>query len=61
MNTCVQCQNELEESFGIHGIYDYIDDHVLHFCKNPACPNYALLAIPLEDMPKDEALDTTQK
>jgi hypothetical protein len=41
--TCVQCGKQLA-----------MDDWFSSFCANPACPNYALLAIPLEDMPKEE-------
>ncbi len=27
-----------------------IDDHLLTVCKNPKCPNYALMQIPMEIM-----------
>ena len=44
--TCVQCGEEM-----------YVDAVFFsgdYYCNNPACPNYSLLAIPLEDMPSTE-------
>jgi hypothetical protein len=44
MMTCNQCYKEL---------VDLDAEHYLLFCKNPKCPNYALLQVPLEEMPKE--------
>ena len=44
---CVQCGEEF--------IYKCdLDNTVVSICSNPKCPNYALLAMPLEQMPKDK-------
>jgi len=43
--TCNQCHKEL---------VDLDAEAYLLFCKNPECPCYALLQVPLEYMPKEE-------
>ena len=50
MKHCVQCHKELEIAGEGH-----------YFCSFASCPNYALLAIPEEDMPEEQVLDTNQK
>lgn len=41
--TCNQCGEQLYRYKNLRIEY--------YFCINPACPNYALIQIPLEDMP----------
>ena len=43
---CNQCSSEMERPWSWH-------EGIL-CCVNPACPNYALLQIPLEQMPKEK-------
>jgi predicted secreted protein len=61
MNTCNQCHKELsvetKHYFTGRSNVGYIKNYV---CINPACPNYALLQMPAEDMPKEEK-DNFQK
>ena len=52
MKNCVQCGKIL----ALTSIED-----PLFYCVEPVCPNYALLAIPREDMPEEEVLDPNQK
>lgn len=54
MKTCNQCGHELV-------VWDYEvlsitneEEVLLTACDNPLCPNYALLQIPAEDMPKED-------
>lgn len=48
MKTCVQCHREFN--------YTVIIDNNMcgEVCTHPDCPNYGLLAIPQEDMPKEK-------
>lgn len=49
---CVQCGNKMEYS----RYFTLLNDERVHFdfCNNEKCPNYALLAVATEDMPKEE-------
>lgn len=51
--SCSQCGGDMEMEYSVLYRYfcaepDYIKVNV---CKNPACPSYALLQIPKEQMP----------
>ncbi len=50
--TCIQCHKEL--TYAAQLIPEYPTDRVyVTVCRNPECPNYGLVAIPQEDMPKE--------
>lgn len=60
MKTCNQCHEEMTITkiitvlkFHEKGENNF-EFHRFFCCSNPECPNYALLQIPLEDMPKEE-------
>ena len=64
MKNCIKCHKEMRMFFQYQHTVPIVNVYTsfeLHACTNPACPNYALLAIPEEDMPKDQVLDTKQK
>lgn len=42
---CVQCNQELEHKV-------IIDASVVSVCNRPECPNYGVLQIPIEQMPR---------
>lgn len=44
---CVQCHRELKYKVSIN-------DSVVSICHRADCPNYGLLAMPQEQMPKDK-------
>lgn len=48
-HTCVMCNTEFEYKVNL-------ETSTVSICANPSCPNYALLAMPLEKMM--EAIDT---
>lgn len=55
MKTCNQCQKEMEYSLIIQTKIDVeVERNYLHFCNNPACPNFALLQVPVEDLPSKD-------
>lgn len=45
--TCVQCGTKFTH-------HTDLGEKVVSVCINPACPNFALLAISIENMPKEE-------
>ena len=48
-----RCSRELKEIYSIASkCGDYV---ILYVCTNPACPQYSLIQVPVEDMPKVEA------
>jgi hypothetical protein len=51
---CWQCGEIMEYSRYI----ELLNDERVHFdfCNNPKCANYALLAVAVEDMPKEETI-----
>ena len=42
-NHCVQCGEKLTGTNGY-------ENQILHFCDNPSCPNYGLMAFSVEEM-----------
>ena len=54
--SCNQCAGQMWALFAEHVDPHYMlgDLHIVSVCSNPACPNYALLQIPLEQMPKEK-------
>jgi len=44
---CVQCGNEFVYKVSL-------DSSVVSICHHPECPNYGLLAMPKEQMPKEK-------
>jgi len=47
---CVQCHRELKYKVDL-------DQSVISICHYPDCPNYGLLAMPQEQMPKSNKLE----
>ena len=47
--TCVQCHRQMDNT-----VYDKGFAYLIHVCTYSDCPNYGLLAITQEKMPKDD-------
>ena len=47
--TCVQCHREFKYKVGLN-------NSVVSICNFSDCPNYGLLAMPQEQMPKEEKI-----
>ena len=53
MKTCNQCGSELDTiPLRSSELVNPIEPDI-HVCANPECPNYAVVQIPSEDMPKE--------
>lgn len=55
--SCVQCQKQLD--FRNENVYENVTGMeagfvTLNFCNNPKCPNYGVVALPIEFLPSEE-------
>jgi len=50
--SCNQCNGYLENFVLTQRRKKELDAQIIYVCKNPACPNFSLIQIPLEDMKK---------